>query len=464
MSCADDALLWAHHEGSLPEPERALLERHLVDCEGCRMSLVRLSTTRALLQAAAQRAPSVAWRRVDEAVMADAAAQLRHRAARWPVWALGGVTAVAALAALAVFSTTFEPAPPAALPVAQEQLSAQPPDLAVVVEGASGAHLSLPRAEEEDLAAGARFGQGARIRTAEGGWAKVLLPDASRAFVGPGTDALLEQATADTVLLRLGQGLLALEASPQPRERFTVQTQELSVRVVGTVFSVARAEGRLVVAVARGRVEVERQGDGEVLGLEGGQRLVLGAGGQWNVEPLSAQDAVWFEELGVVDLLPPKAQAAAGPSTQRARSPRPPPPLPQDPPPPAPLPPAAPGPPVGEVSDWVTPDFQGTPAQAAARSPQPVPTPRPSRTAEDRFLGRAEASLHAGQCRGFLVGLADVAENSQDEDARGKARIFRARCYGGSRLPANAEAEYRRYLEQHPDGPFAEEARGALAR
>jgi len=72
----------------------------------------------------------------------------------------------------------------------------------------------------------------------------------------PGSLALVS-ATERAVEMRLDGGEARFEVTPNPERRFVVHAGEITVRVLGTSFSVERQDARVRVAVAHGLVEVE---------------------------------------------------------------------------------------------------------------------------------------------------------------------------------------------------------------
>lgn len=78
-----------------------------------------------------------------------------------------------------------------------------------------------------------------------------------RVTVGPGSDLQLESLRAKDLRFRLERGAVTLSVSPLGRDgHLTVLAGELSVRVVGTVFSVERTGACSRVSVASGRVAI----------------------------------------------------------------------------------------------------------------------------------------------------------------------------------------------------------------
>lgn len=67
----------------------------------------------------------------------------------------------------------------------------------------------------------------------------------------------LERA-ADGLLIQLDKGTVIVSASKQPRGHLYVQTKDMTVSVVGTVFVVKAEEFGSRVAVVEGKVEVQQ--------------------------------------------------------------------------------------------------------------------------------------------------------------------------------------------------------------
>lgn len=156
---------------------------------------------------------------------------------------------------------------------------------------------------------------------------------------------------------------------------------------------------------------------------------------------------------------------------------------------PSPAPTAKAEGPVTEESEWAA--LPKTPAQiapptlivpmlepkaAVAPTPAPAPTapaptaPAPqvvtaktsSKSLEQLFLEKAEASLEKGGCDRYLPGLEDIA--LEGVDSAQFARVLRARCFDSQLRPKQAMSEYAKYLEAFPKGRYVDEARGALGQ
>jgi transmembrane sensor len=90
---------------------------------------------------------------------------------------------------------------------------------------------------------------GAPLRLHDGSLATPLEPDSALALVGE---------SAERVELALGRGRARFEVVPSPSRRvFAVQAGDVTVTVLGTIFTVERVADRIGVAVERGTVRVD---------------------------------------------------------------------------------------------------------------------------------------------------------------------------------------------------------------
>jgi hypothetical protein len=81
---------------------------------------------------------------------------------------------------------------------------------------------------------------------------------------------------------------------------------------------------------------------------------------------------------------------------------------------------------------------------------------------ESIFLQRAERSLSHGTCERYLLGLEEVANDARQSERAERARVFRARCFDALMKRKQAYQEYRRYLQQYPQGRYVDEARQVM--
>jgi RNA polymerase sigma-70 factor (ECF subfamily) len=449
MACEHRSSLWAHAACELGASEREALEAHLAVCEECRAELQSVRATRELLTLAGEAPAQVDWRRADEQVRSAAArrlARLERGPASW-VWASGLAAAAACLAVVFVQAgrtppaepvAVVEPAPPAA-PGSADPSASQAAGAAVAeaaegvrVEGAAG-----------PLAAGATVAAGSRLETPASGRAMLKLPDGSRVRVAGESRLHLAQVAREEVRLQVERGRVAIKASHVERKGFVVEAAGVRVRVVGTAFSVGLSDGEVDVAVVEGKVSVELP-DGRTRLVKAGERTVLDRKAN-SLSGRGLQESDREEFAGLEVELPlgsrPRAVArppAAAPPVPAVAAP-------------APLPPAA-------------------PPQVAAPAPAPA-RPSPESTSEGlapvpievQLLRRAEQARVDGRCGLFQEMLANFLEEPGETEGREQARWLRASCFAASGQPIDADAEFRRYLREFPDGPHAEEARRAVA-
>jgi FecR protein len=314
-----------------------------------------------------------------------------------------------------------------------------------------------------------------------------------------------------------------VHAAHVKRRGFVVHTQGLSVRVVGTTFSVSTTRDGVEVAVSEGRVLVEPP-RGETMVVEPGQRVrfdtqkwkpsqgALSSSQQQELSevlavapvepagssaPLSAALVVPERPVpskparvkvsvpaAVDGVVTPKVQVlAAAPqaSTRLHEAPalQAPPAAPQVTlevePPPALAAPEPPPPPTEEAAqagfDWnampgsrqALPPVAVTPAAMVA-PPQKAAADLPE-DLELLFLQRAQKAYEGGQCERYLLGLEELASDPRPSAGRAEqARVLRARCFDALGRTDKAQEEYRRYLRDYAGGRYAGEAARELNR
>jgi hypothetical protein len=259
-----------------------------------------------------------------------------------------------------------------------------------------------------------------------------------------------------------------VQASHVARKGFTVEAAGVRASVVGTVFSVECTEHGAVVAVLEGKVRVETEGQLPRF-VTAGERLEISSRQQApKARKLSLQDRQSFQELGLLPVeaaLTPRPSLGSSGGTVAAPSPTPPASVAHEEPPP---PTAAAPSPGAEESGWGV-----APYPAAPTAPEPVEAPQAAwappepgaaeqGTTAARFLWHAREQLSATTCESFLVGLAEIAERGKVREFREQARYLRARCFEERLAPAEASAEYQRYLREFPKGRYVREAKAAL--
>jgi transmembrane sensor len=139
----------------------------------------------------------------------------------------------------------------------------------------SGAEVVAPRLDAPLIDAKAVVASVPRLRAHQ----QMQLADGSRVHVVSSDGELsVERNERDQIGLRLAAGVARFEVVPNTRRRFIVAAGSVEVGVVGTVFEVERAEGRVRVSVSEGKVRVR-----------------AGAGTAF----VQAGQSTWFDEPGV---------------------------------------------------------------------------------------------------------------------------------------------------------------------
>jgi hypothetical protein len=521
MARHESEALWAFAAEELEAEERARVAEHVAGCPECTRKLEEVRQAQALLRTVQEDVPEVRWAEVDEGLQGAAARKLARleRQPRWP-WALATVGALAAVLAFVVLRPVT-PDPSSSAPVAvREELPApvlpevleapapveEPPQaqlMATRVESVSGARIREADAPERPLAEGEQLRQGSFVRTPAKSSALLRLPEESRARLSPDSEVWLARMDPKRVYLSVKQGRLSVQASHAKREGFIVDAPgSVRVWVVGTVFSVESTPGTAVVTVLEGAVRVELPGPNQEF-VGAGERLEINTARRTTKKrALSAKDRQAFQELGMSseEAAAPSRASSGGMGSARAPERAPATGLAAAPSgtAPAEAAPARPAPASGERSEESPAPVAAAPSGSGEASgseiaPYPVPTspepveagvlppssekpgsaaqpqwvpPEPGApmqgTADARFLWHAQEQLHATTCESFLVGLAEIAERSKVRDFREQARYLRARCFEERLSPAEAQAEYRRYLREFPKGRYIREAKAAL--
>jgi transmembrane sensor len=121
---------------------------------------------------------------------------------------------------------------------------------------------------------------------------RVTLEDGSNLVLNTATKAIVHfDETRRDVDLAQGEGLF--EVAKDPNRPFTVRTESVSVRAVGTVFSVRAVDGRVDVTVTEGVVE-----------------LVNNANPHHAIKRVAANEHATIEDVRKVDILPLKQDQA----------------------------------------------------------------------------------------------------------------------------------------------------------
>jgi uncharacterized protein (TIGR03435 family) len=120
----------------------------------------------------------------------------------------------------------------------------------------SDVHAVVERGDGKALRAGDRYDAGRTVRTSEPG-ATIVLGDGSRVEMRALSELVLERAD-DGIRIRLKKGNVIVNAAKQRGGHLYVQTTDVSVSVVGTVFFVNSEESGSRVGVVEGEVHVQQ--------------------------------------------------------------------------------------------------------------------------------------------------------------------------------------------------------------
>jgi uncharacterized protein (TIGR03435 family) len=108
---------------------------------------------------------------------------------------------------------------------------------------------------EGGVATGRRIGIGEVARSDEGAGTQLVLPDGSEVEMRADSELLLDRA-ADGLAIRLHTGSIIVNAAKQGSGHLYVQTKDVTVTVVGTIFLVNAEDDGSKVAVIEGEVRV----------------------------------------------------------------------------------------------------------------------------------------------------------------------------------------------------------------
>ena len=198
------------------------------------------------------------WRRL-EPHAPHVAAQLSTRAK--PTYARKATLAVLAAAAVFVLAAT---------PLIREWTSADP--ARAVVDSADGSVYRTANGEQAEIPVGGPIEPGETIRTNGNGGAVLALADGSRVEMRTQSELSLERAD-DGIRIRLQSGSIIVNAAKQRMGHLYVQTKDMSVSVVGTIFLVSTEREGSSVAVIEGEVRVRETKGTSDTKLRPGQQI-----------------------------------------------------------------------------------------------------------------------------------------------------------------------------------------------
>jgi ferric-dicitrate binding protein FerR (iron transport regulator) len=230
-------------DGELPASDRASLEAHLAECDGCRAACAELRVGDAMLVRAFMPRRQAASALADRVV-----AQLRGEGARRRrvrSWATPLVAAAAGfLLAVLLFQPPMVPRPDAAqpkLPLARLALATGPTEMCTPP---AGVWLICP-----DSGA---IQAGAAVRTSEGARCEIEASDGTQIRLDAGT--LIELPTPRCVKLTQGE---LYSSIPEPGMQFKVEMPDAVVDAGQGKFDVACSPGQASLTVIEGSASVE---------------------------------------------------------------------------------------------------------------------------------------------------------------------------------------------------------------
>ncbi len=261
---------------------------------------------------------------------------------------------------------------------------------------------------------------------AASGAPRLTLADGSEATLTSDGNVQIEEQTAGRVRLRQRAGAARYVVRHDPAREFVVRADDVTVRVRGTIFSVALRADTVAVSVERGRVQINQTGTlGGFLGPPATTPLGLAQLRQRD-DHLRTRDLVAGESLSVPAHAPPNPPEAAPE-----------------------LPAAAPAVAAPEA------------ARAAPEPPRPAPRwakPSPVNARAPDLLARADAARAAGQPEDAARSLqAFLAAHPRDPRAAAALFTLGRVETGRGRWQAAASA-FDRSAAARAGGPLAEDA------
>jgi hypothetical protein len=235
------SLIPAYLAGALAEPRRILFEDHTRECVPCR---------RALAEARRGGKTAAGWQ--------TSGSQRRHRpAVRYAIAAgLAGLVATSAV-------------------LLSGRLGLYGPDASARVRAIEGELQALEGSAVHPIAAGDLLARGNTVRTGSDSGALLELADGSRVELAQRSQLTLARRS-DGVVLDLERGALIVEAAERRRGHLYVRTDDCTVSVAGTIFSVNHGVRGSRVSVVAGEVTIDRSGFERAV-LRPGQQLATTA-------------------------------------------------------------------------------------------------------------------------------------------------------------------------------------------
>jgi RNA polymerase sigma-70 factor (ECF subfamily) len=283
----DVGRLWAHAARELDAEDEALLTAHLEDCPDCRDDLALVESLRAAAVGSAAKVADVPAAEIEQRLARrfekhDASAAGLQGRKSWMLPPAAAAVVVLALLGLRALPAAPTEAAPSLAPTAEaapQQAPATPTPTAVEAkadEGAVGAEDEPPAPIEP-------------LRASSSGLAVVELSGSSR--LGLEGDSRVRLLNGSGIRLERGRAVVQASGTVE------VSTGGFSVRGSASHFLVAQVRGGVEVAVARGRVHVERPNALPMI-VNAGQRVVFSRSSTRTTRTeLTARDRALLEQL-----------------------------------------------------------------------------------------------------------------------------------------------------------------------
>ena len=220
------------------------------------------------------------------------------RTRAWQAWLKASPQHAAAWARVEKFQRQWATIPPKAALRSLDAAKAQRRDvlkiLAMLLAVGSGTWLAAEQVPYRSMLAGQRTGVGERR--------SLRLEDGSQLELNANT-ALDIHFDAKQRVIRLHQGEILIQTAKDPEQRpFIVQTEDGSVRALGTRFSVRQLPEHTRVGVLQSAVEIRPlELIHQPLRLETGQQVTFDSNAIGRVQPLPAASTAWVQGMLSVD-------------------------------------------------------------------------------------------------------------------------------------------------------------------
>lgn len=150
--------------------------------------------------------------------------------------------------------------------------------------------LTDARQKSVNAASAQSFYSGDRVRVGEGSAAEVLLADGTRIALSADSVLHFQRFDATTQTLQLERGSADVAAAPQSPDRpLVIITEQARLTVLGTQFRLYAGDSDSRVELEEGKVQFERQSDGQTVEVAAGQFAVADAA---PAKPLAAEPLV----------------------------------------------------------------------------------------------------------------------------------------------------------------------------